>query len=115
MLENSGLALMADVCCRRLETPDASLLSAPDERTTDMRLYIGSTQGRGSSGVATMRADATAALKADPRIFAVVLKFTTPEDLSFIEIDVNGVGSIGPFQLTLKISSARVEVLNAGS
>lgn len=115
MLENSGLALMADVCCRRLGTPNASLLSAPDERTTDMRLYIGSTQGRGSTGIATMRADATAALKADPRIFAVALKFTAPDDLSFIEIDVNGVGSIGPFQLTLKVSSVRIEVLNAGS
>jgi len=115
MLTNSGLALMADVCCRRLSTPNASLISAPDERTTDMRLYIGSTLGRGATGIATMRSDATAALKADPRIFAVSLKFTAPDDLSFIEIGVDGVGSVGPFQLTLKVSAVRVEVLNAGT
>ncbi len=112
---NSGLALMADVCCRRLGTPNASLISAPDERTTDLRLYIGSTLGRGATGIATMRADATAALKADPRIFQVSLKFTAPDDLSFIELDVDGVGSVGPFQLTLKVTAVRVEVLNAGT
>ncbi len=116
MLTDSGLALMADVCCRRLSTPNASLLSAPDERTTDLRLYIGSTQGRGSTGVATIRADATAALLADPRIFSVALNFTVPDDdLSFIEIDVDGVGSIGPFQLTLKVDAVTVQVLNAGT
>lgn len=115
MLSDSGLALMADVCCRRLSTPNASLLSAPDERTTDLRLYIGSTLGRGQTGINTIRSDATAALQADPRIFKVALKFTAPEDLSYIEIDVDGVGALGPFQLTLKVTAVRVEVLNAGS
>jgi hypothetical protein len=115
MQTNSGLALMADVCCRRLSTPNQSLLSAPDERTTDLRLYIGSTQARGPSGANTIRSDATAALKADPRIFQVAIGITMAEDASFIELEIDGVGSIGPFQLTLKVSAVRVEVLNAGS
>lgn len=115
MLEESGLALMADVCCRRLSTANASLLSAPDERTTDMRLYVGSTQNRGPAGVTFMRSDATAALKADPRIFQVAIAFDGPDDLSFIEMAIDGVGSLGPFQLTLKVTAVRVEVLNAGS
>ena len=115
MLEESGLQMMARVCCRRLNTPNASLLSAPDERTTDMRLYIGSTQNRGAAGVAVMRADATAALQADPRIFKVEIAFDGPDDLSFIEMGVTGVGALGPFQLTLKVTAATVEVLNAGT
>lgn len=114
MLEGSGLALMADVCCRRLGTPNGSLLSAPDERTTDLRLYIGSTQDRSASKLNTIRSDATAALKADPRIFAVALKFTWDPDASFMELDVDGVGALGPFQLTLKITAVTIEVLNAG-
>jgi hypothetical protein len=115
MLEISGLPMMAQVCCRRLSTPNMSLLSAPDERTTDLRLYIGSTQKRGAAGIDTIQSDATAALLADPRIFQVELKFEAPDDMSFIELGINGVGSVGPFQLTLKITADKVEVLNAGS
>ncbi len=115
MQTESGLALMADVCCRRLGTPNASLLSAPDERTTDLRLYIGSTQNRGATGFMTITADATAALKADPRIFQVAIKITGAEDLSFLELDIDGVGSLGPFQLTLKVDAVTVQVLNAGT
>ncbi len=115
MLEESGLVMMARVCCRRLGTPDASLVSAPDERTTDLRLYIGSTQTRGAGGFNTIRADATAALKADPRIFQVALKIEGPEDLSFLEVAIDGVGSLGPFQLTLKVTAVTVELLNAGT
>ncbi len=116
MLTDSGLALMADVCCRRLSTPNASLLSAPDERTTDLRLYIGSTQHRGEAGLGVIRTDATAALKADPRIFQAAIKFTAaPDDLSYLEMDVTGVGALGPFQLTLKVDAVTVQVLNAGT
>lgn len=115
MQTNSGLALMADVCCRRLGTPNQSLISAQDERTTDLRLYIGSTQARGPAGANTIRSDATAALKADPRIFQVAIGITMDPDASFIELEIDGVGSVGPFQLTIKVSAVRVEVLNAGS
>lgn len=112
---DSGLVLMADVCCRRLSTPNASLISAPDERTTDLRLYIGSTQNRGASGFSTILADATAALKADPRIFQATIKITGDDDLSFLELAIDGVGSLGPFQLTLKVDAVTVQVLNAGT
>jgi hypothetical protein len=111
MLEGSGLELMADVCCRRLYTPNGTLLSAPGARTTDLRLYIGSTQDRGDRTLGTIRSDATAALKDDERISAVSINIRWEPDESFMELDIDGVGHLGPFALTLRVDSVTVQVL----
>ncbi len=107
----SGLDLMRQVVCRRLYTPNASLLSAPDEVTCDLREFIGSTQPRDSRLLNGIRATATAALLADPRINSVVIVIDWEPDANFMSVAVSGVGSEGPFELTLAVTAVTIKVL----
>lgn len=111
LAENSGNALMRGVVCRRLNTPNQSLLSAPNEQTTDVRQYLNTEQPRDESLITKMRADATAALLADQRIDEVTVSIEWDPDAHYIRMPITGKGGQGPFSLTLGISRAKVEVL----
>ena len=111
LLEDTGLTLMRGVCCRRLGTPNQSLLSAPSERTTDLRQYLNTEQPRDERLMTTIRSDATAALKADSRIDSVTIVIVWEPDENFMLLHVTGFGGLGPFALTLRVDRVRVEAL----
>lgn len=115
LLDVSGERLLAQVCCRRLYTPNASLLSAPDEKTTDLREFLSSTQGLSSRDLNVIRATATGALMADPRIFSVTINTDWDPTTGLLGLRITGQGSTGPFQLTLAVSAVTVQVLSVGA
>ncbi len=111
LLDNEGDDLMVGVICRRLYTPNQSLLSSPGERTTDLRQYLSGEQARDGSDTGTIKSDATAALKADKRIFSVTIVVHWEPDEHFMTLDIKGAGATGPFDLTLRVDSVTVERL----
>lgn len=115
--DNEGLPLMVGVCVRQLYTPNQSLLSDPGHQSIDLRQFLGvdmPLQSDGTLNTTTVRAAASAALLADPRIFSVVIKVEWfPEAPHTMTVDITGVGAAGPFQLTLAVSRVSIEVLQS--
>ncbi len=107
----SGDPMMQQVVCRRLFTPNGTLLSNPAARTTDLRRYIGSTQPRDARLLQTIRADATAAILDDERILSVIIDIDWQPDDHFMILNISCQGANGPFRLTLRVDSVTVQVL----
>lgn len=112
LTEVSGAQMMAQVCLRRLYTPRGSLLSSPSENTIDVRGYLSETVDLTRQDLVGIKAACTAALLADPRIESVTVtpRFDSVTRVLTLGIDANG--ALGPFSLTLAVTSLTVELLN---
>lgn len=111
LLESTGLQLMREVAVRRQMTPNASLLSAPDERTTDLRQFISSEQPL-QIGQIQIASEATAALQADPRILQATVEVTEWEpEANFMQLTEKILTAAGPFKLTLAVTRDNIEVI----
>lgn len=114
LLDDEGLPMMQRVCVRQLYTPNQSLLSDQSHQSIDLRQFLGvdmPLQSDGTLNANTVRAAATAALMADPRIFSVAVAIVYFQEVNYMTVDIKGVGSQGPFQLTLGVSRVKIEVL----
>lgn len=113
MLDESQVN-MAHVCMRRLSTDKGMLLSAPDEETIDLRSFLSSDIPPGENGFGYIKARATGALMADPRIFSVQISGSLSADSHSLSMFIQGVGSSGPFQLTLSVDQVTISLLQSG-
>jgi hypothetical protein len=59
----------------------------------------------------TVRSDATAALKGDPRIYSVNIAIDWKPEENFMLLHIDGRGAFGPFALTLRVDRVKVEAL----
>lgn len=112
--EAEGIPNMLGVCVRQLYTPNQSLLSDPSHQSIDLRQFLGvdmPLQSDGQLNTNTVRAAATAALLADPRIFSATVKVEWFAVGNYMTVAITGVGSSGPFELTLGVDRARIKVL----
>lgn len=105
---------LAIVSMRRLSTDKGMLLSAPDEETIDLRNMLSSELPPGQAGFGFIRSQATGALLADPRIFSVEISGTLSDDGHSLSMFISGIGSTGPFALTLNVSQLTVSMLRSG-
>jgi hypothetical protein len=112
LLDVTGDELMRQVILRRLYTPNASLISAPDEVTCDLRDFLSTEQGVRDADLRTIKGTATSALLADPRIFsaAIVIDEWDPSSGALV-MRVTGEGATGPFRLVLQVTQLTIDVL----
>lgn len=111
--ESTGDQLMREVICRRLGIPNASLLSAPDELTCDLRDFLSTDQPTQSIQLNTIRGTATAALLADPRILTVKITIDWFPESNYMSLSIVGTGADGPFRLTLGVNRDTITVLTS--
>lgn len=109
--ESTGLQLMREVALRRVSTPDASLLSAPDEKTVDLRLYISGELPHNDLGAQVVSTAAVAALQADQRILSAKVDAAWEGD-DFMMVPIRCFTAEGPFSMTLQVSSVSIEVIS---
>lgn len=112
LLDVSGEQLLTEVICRRLFTPNASLLSAPDELTCDLRQFCGSTQDRDTRQLVAIKSTIKGALLADPRILSVTVVIDWEPESAFMTVHLTGQGATGPFKLTLAVTAVTFAVLS---
>jgi len=108
--ESTGLQLMREVAVRRQYTPDASLLSAPDEKTVDLRSFISADFPHNERGAQIVASAAVAALQADPRILSATVDATW-ETESYMVLRERIFTAEGPFDLVLGVNSVTISVL----
>lgn len=106
--------LMPQVILRRLYTPRGSLLSAPGIVTTDLRGFMSSDVSPDRRQLTTIKAVATQALMDDPRILRVHIVAQYDQTQRAIVLGITGDGSDGPFELTISVTAATVQILNRG-
>jgi len=105
--------IMPQVCVRRLTTSAGSLLSAPEEDTIDLRDYLSS--GLTENDLYAIRSDMNIALTADERIDTVDITLQFDRVTEVMTTSVKGNGALGPFELTLSVSSVSVDIINQDS
>lgn len=111
LLDTSGIAMMREVALRRQYTPNASLISAPDETTCDLREFLSTEQGLTKADLNTIRGTITAALKADARISSVAIEFDWEPFSGVLVVTETIDGALGPFRLVLQVTALTVDVL----
>lgn len=111
LLDTSGIPMMREVALRRQYTPNASLISAPDELTCDLREFLSTEQGLTGSDLDTIEATITAALKADQRINGVTIVFDWEPISGVLVVDETIESAFGPFRLVLQVTAVTIDVL----
>jgi hypothetical protein len=112
MTEVSGSLLMQQVILRRLYTPKGSLLSAPGENTVDLREWLSSSVDPTQREITGAKAAAMSALMADPRIESVTITPRFDATTRTLLMSIAGYGALGPFSLTIGVTSLTVDILN---
>ncbi len=104
----SGSELMTQVAFRRLYCPPGGLFSSPNAVTVDVRDFLGQPFDpvRDRPRVIAL---CQAALVDDERIYSA--QVTCSYDDGTLSIGASGTGSLGPFNLLLKVTAVTVEIL----
>lgn len=95
----------------RLYTPQGTLLSDPNALTIDMRIFI--SKGMTDADIPVIRSRIQACLLDDERVSTADVQITFNGNASSrrMEVNIRGTGALGPFSLTLSVSSLTVELL----
>ena len=108
----TGEELMRDICVRRLSTPRGSLLSNPEAVTLDVRRYLSADYD--SQAASLLKANCTSALVDDRRIYSATVTLSPLDPATrTLRMDIHGVGSEGPFSLTVAVSELTVEAIES--
>lgn len=110
--EVTGAELMAQVCMRRIYTPEGALFSAPLADTIDVRTYLSTEVDQAK--LYLIQGACTGAISADPRVLSVTVTPTWIPATRTVQLAIAGEGAAGPFALTLAVSSVTVELLATG-
>jgi hypothetical protein len=107
----SGQELMNQQMVHRLYTPTGSLLSDPNAETLDVREFI--SKGMSESDIPVIQSRIQACLLDDERINTVNVQITFNGQAASrrMTVYIRGTGALGPFSLTLSVSSLTVELL----
>lgn len=111
LLDTSGIPMLREVALRRQYTPNASLISAPDETTCDLREFLSTEQGLDKSSLNVIRSTITAAIKADARFLSITIEFDWDPFSGVLVATETIQSALGPFRLVLQVTSLTIDVL----
>ena len=105
----TGSELMAQVALHRIYCRQGRLLSNPVDNTIDARDFIA--QGISQKDLPRIQAQIMGAILGDPRIFSCSVQAEYTFATRSLDLEIQGTGSRGPFQLTLRVTALTIEQL----
>ena len=105
----TGATLMEQVALHRLFCRQGRLLSNPVDNTIDCRDFI--SEGITRDDLPRIQGLCQSALVGDPRIFSASVQVSFDTATATLTLNIRGVGSGGPFELTIVVSAVTVEIL----
>lgn len=106
----SGVELMKEVVFRRLYCRPGNLLSNPLDNTIDVRDFLNGAIG-GELTLERINGMCQAAIMGDNRIYKAIVQSSFDRKSGLLQLAINCVGSVGPFDLVIQVSALTVELL----
>ena len=109
LIDVTGTDLMNQVALHRWMGRTGSLLSNPVDNTIDVRDFVSA--GITPADLPRIRGQAAAALTGDQRIYSATVAASYDPKTNTLTLNGVGVGSDGPFNLTVAVTSVTVELI----
>ena len=107
----SGTELMGQLCCKRLYCRKGQLLSDPNDNTLDARDFVNQGIAATEGGLARIKGQCQNAILGDARVFTCIVTPTFDAQSRTLLLAVKGTGALGPFALTIAVTSLTVDLL----